>query len=203
MASIAGRRQPRHSHPKNAQARRRLIDQRRRVERQDIQPRQVDHQIEQGESETSERIADMRRDYERRLEEFRQSNAAIFEPLNKGEDGSNACNSTETPNLAPKTVPSACSRPSSPQHLGPSRLEPQMLEDHWGNQQRRQSGKKPVIPPGDGPYVVVSKRAGKLGPCNTWVIDHQTGEQVMEAVRYRVRADELQRIGNDGDVAIE
>ncbi|KAH9983792.1 hypothetical protein BJV74DRAFT_797259 [Russula compacta] len=173
MASIAGRRQTRHSHPKNTQAR-------RRPERPDIQPRQVDHQIEKRESETSERIAEMRRDYERRVEEFRQSNAALFELLNKGEDGSNACNPTETPNPAPKTAPSACSRLSSAQYLGPSRLGPQMLEDDRGNQQWRQSDKKPAIPSADESYVVVTKRAGKLGPCNTWVIDHRTGEQIVE-----------------------
>ena len=198
MASIMRHRIARHSHPVNTQARRRLAGERQRGEEHDICLQQIHHLDEQEPRDTSEQIAGLRYDYEKRIEEFRCQNAEIFARRSANEYGP-----TEGPNPEGETAPPPCSQPSSPQYPRPSRLGPQMLEDYRGNQPHRQSGKKPIIPSADRSYVVVSKRAGKLGPCNTWVIDHQTGEQIMETVRYRVRADKLQRIDEDGDIAIE
>jgi hypothetical protein len=72
---------------------------------------------------------------------------------------------------------------------------------------RRHDAQQFVLPPkrdqaaaaADGKFVVVARRVPKLGPCGTVVIDHATGEQISVTRRYRVRAEQLRSIDEDGD----
>jgi hypothetical protein len=141
-----------------------------------------------------QQILSLRHDYERRVEQFREERSELFDSQDEFKGKWHTLPATIDESNSPDF-----SRPPSP--AGPSR---------WA-QRRRYEAERIVTPKShpqdnaaarsaaDGPFVVVAKRGPKLGPCGTVVIDHETGRDLLETRRYRVRADELQSIDEDGD----
>ncbi|KAF8480493.1 hypothetical protein DFH94DRAFT_743474 [Russula ochroleuca] len=161
-------------------------------------------------AEDERRIADLRRDYEGRIEQFRQQNADIF-GLDIGfEEGAEDAIAMAIVGeyYSPPTSPVFSHHPLPQSAGGPSRSGARMQE---GRRQalRRHGAQQFIVPQerdmasaseaADGQFVVVARRVPKLGPCGTVVINHETGEQILEKRRYRVRAEELQSIDGDGD----
>ncbi|KAN0109029.1 hypothetical protein V8E52_009663 [Russula decolorans] len=150
-----------------------------------------------------ERIADMRREYEGKLERFRRENADIFGFPVKGASeyfGPLSPEPFERGDLQQEISP-----PTLPQGAGSSRFGHGAQEDR--KQQRQYTQKRacdlPItVSPGDkatGSVVVVARRVQKLGPCGTVVIDHETGEEKLVTKCYQVREEELRSIDGDGD----
>jgi hypothetical protein len=150
-----------------------------------------------------ERIADMRREYEGKLERFRRENADMFGfPVEGASEYSDPLSPEpfEREDLQQEIPP-----PTLPQGAGPSRSGQGALEDR--KQQRRYTPLRKANPPisvspGDkatGSVVVVARRVQKLGPCGTVVIDHETGGEKLVTKCYQVREEELRSIDGDGD----
>jgi hypothetical protein len=150
-----------------------------------------------------ERIADMRREYEGKLERFRRENADIFGfPVEGDSEYSDPLSPEpfEREDLQQDIPP-----PTLPQGAGPSRSGQGAREDR--KQQRQYTPQcecdLPItVSPGDkatGSVVVVARRVQKLGPCGTVVIDHETGEEKLVTKCYQVREEELRSIDGDGD----
>jgi len=189
MAQLAERRQAMRSRRDAVQAYQRVMEEqsRRHAERA---------QAEQEERDRTEQILSLRRDYERRVEQFREERAELFG--SQDELGGKCHTAMETTDGSDSL---GLSRPPSP--AGPSR---------WAQRRRHRHESEQIVTPKShpqdnaaarfaprGPFVVVAKRGPKLGPCGTVVIDHETGRDMLETTRYRVRADELQSIDEDGD----
>ncbi|KAI9456575.1 hypothetical protein F5148DRAFT_368044 [Russula earlei] len=173
MAAIAARMRALHAHVIDEPERRRRIEEARRREGLDID-------LEPEERETAGPFAVLRREYELSIEQFRRENAGMF-----------ATAETNDVNAAP----GISGRPGSPsRQLGQRRRMPGAVATT-----RRQHDDSAAAASGDAAFVVVARRVPKLGPCGTMVMNHATGEQVMETKRYRVRADELQLVDEDGD----
>lgn len=165
--------------------------------------------LDQAENEEG-RIAILRRDYEDRLERFRQENADIFGiPAEGVSEHSNPLSPEpfEGEDL-PREIPHYTLSRNGP----PSRFVPGAQEDHRQHQQhtplRRQNAHPFTVSQSDedetsvgadGQFVVVARRVQKLGPCGTVVIDHETGDEKLVTKRYRVREEELFSIDSDGD----
>jgi hypothetical protein len=189
---LAERRQAMRSQRDGVQAYQRVMEEQGRLTGRNA----MREQAEQEERNRREQILSLRRDYEQRVEEFREERWELFGSQDgSGSDGrSRTGMETNDGNDSPEL-----SRPPSP--AGPSRRA----------QQRRHEAEQIVTPKlrpqdhavahlaADGPFVVVAKRGPKLGPSGTVVIDHETGRDMVETKRYRVRADELQSIDGDGD----
>lgn len=186
MAPLAERRQARHVRFDVDQARQSFMEEQRRREEQS----HPGH--EQPERGRREQILMLRRDYEQRVAQFREERAELFGSQDEFDAGAGD-NLPEFPHpLAPSPQAGA----------GPSRGAPGRR--HGAEQQivaptSRQQDCGATRSAPDGPFVVVAKRVPKLGPCGTMVIDHETGMQMVETRRYRVRADELQSVDEDGD----
>ena len=191
MAQLAERRQTMRSQRDDVQAYQRVMEEQARLARRHAERRQA----EQEESYRREQqILNLRRDYERRVEQFREERSELFDSQDEFEGKWHTPPETMDASNSPDF-----SRPPSP--AGPPR---------WV-QRRRYEAEQNVTPKlhpqdnaaacsaADGPFVVVAKRGPKLGPCGTVVIDHETGRDMLETRRYRVRADELQSIDEDGD----
>ena len=136
------------------------------------------------------------------LRRFREGRAELFSPHDELKGGSYIA--TQAIEAGAATNFSEGSRQPLQEGAGPSRRP-----------QRRRHGAEQTVTPKlhqqdnanaaanlNGPFVLVAKRVPKLGPCGTLVIDHDTGMEMLETRRYRVRADELQSIDEDGDSAM-
>jgi len=190
LVLLAERRQAMRSQRDGVQTCQRVMEEQSRLARRHAMCKQA----EQEEKYRREQVLSLRRDYEQRIEQFREERAELFgsqdEFKGKSRTAMETIDGSDSPEL---------SRPPSP--AGPSR---------WA-QQRRHEAEQSVTPTlhpqdhaaarfaADGPFVVVAKRGPKLGPSGTVVIDHETGRDMVETRRYRVRADELQSIDGDGD----
>jgi len=190
LVLLAERRQAMRSQRDGVQAYQRVMEEQSHL----TQRHAMREQDEQDERCRKEQVLSLRRDYERRVEQFREDRAELFgsqdEVKGKSRNAMETTDESNSPEL---------SRPPSP--AGPSR---------WTLQCRHEAEQivTPKLHPqdnatarlaADGPFVVVAKRGPKLGPCGTVVIDHETGRDMVETRRYRVRADELQSIDGDGD----
>ena len=190
MAQLAERRQAMRSQRDVVQAYQRVMEEQSRLTRRHAERERA----EREERDRTEQILSLRRDYERRVEQFREECAELFGSQDELEGKRHTAMETTDGSDS-----SELSRPPSP--AGPSR---------WA-QGRHHESEQIVTPKShpqdnaaacfaaDGPFVVVAKRGPKLGPCGTVVIDHETGRDMLETRRYRVRADELQSIDEDGD----
>jgi hypothetical protein len=171
----------------------------------------LEHQkmLDQAENK-EERIAILRRDYEGRIEQFRQENSTIFSYPAEGDSEYFHLLSPEP--FQSDDIPPEIFHPTLPQGEGPSRLGEGMQEDRKPHQQstplRRQNAQEFIGSPGDGAaesvwadgrFIVVARRVQKLGPCGTVVLDHATGEEKVVTKHYRVREEELYSIDGDGD----
>jgi hypothetical protein len=202
MAALAERRQARHVRFDVEQARQSFVEEQRRKD----EPNHPVHeqQVEQAERDRREQIVMLRRDYEQRVARFREERAELFGSQDQFEGEQYA---------AGETVDTGAgnSSPEFPHPLAPS---PQSgAGPSLGAPGRRHEAEQIVAPKSrqqdgaalatrsapDRPFVVVAKRVPKLGPCGTMVIDHETGMQMVETRRYRVRADELESVDEDGD----
>jgi len=157
-----------------------------------------------------ERVAILRRDYEGRVEQFRQENSTIFSFPAEGV--SEYFDPLSPEPFEREDLPSEVSLPTFPQSVGTSRLGQGTQEDHKPLQQntplRRHSAQQFTVSSrdeaatsvgADEQFVVVARRVQKLGPCGTVVLDHDTGEEKLVTKRYRVREEELYSIDGDGD----
>ena len=190
MAQLAERRQTMRSQRDGIQAYQRVMEEQSRLTRRHAERGQA----EQEERYRREQILSLRRDYERSVEQFREERSELFGSHDESKGKRHSAMETIDGSNSPEF-----SRPPSP--AGPS---------HWAERRRHQT--EQILAPkshpqdnyaprlaADGPFVVVAKRGPKLGPCGTVVIDHETGRDMLETRRYRVRADELQSIDEDGD----
>jgi hypothetical protein len=151
-----------------------------------------------------ERIADMRREYEGKLERFRRENADIFGfPV---EGASEYFDPLSPEPFERGDLQQEISPPTLPQGAGPSRLGQGPQEDRKQQRQytpqceydltnHRVAGRQGHS---EG-VVVVARRVQKLGPCGTVVIDHETGDEKLVTKCYQVREEELHSIDGDGD----
>jgi hypothetical protein len=198
MAGLAERRQAQHSQFDVDQVHQRSVEeQQRREGRRHTERKQ---QVEQARGDRREQILMLRRDYESRVEQFREERAELFDSQD-GFEGEGYAAEEMIEAEAGNNMPEF-SRPPSPQGgAGPSHSAQQRR--HEAEQivapKSRQQNSTTASSETDRPFVVVAKRVPKLGPCGTMVIDHETGMQMLETRRYRVRADELQSIDEDGD----
>jgi hypothetical protein len=143
-----------------------------------------------------ERVAILRRDYESKVEQFRQENSTIFG--------------------FPVEGVSEYFLPSSPEPFEGGDLPPEIPQENRKPHQQhapllRHGAHQFIVPPrdeaatsvgADDQFVVVVRRVQKLGPCGTVILDHDTGEEKVVTKRYRVREEELQSIDGyslDGD----
>lgn len=162
-----------------------------------------------ADDDDSRRIADLRRDYEGRIERFRQQNADIFGfGFEGGAEDPRAMAIVGEYYSPPGSPVFPHPHPQFPQSAGgPSRsgdrrqaLRRQGAQQFIVSQERDEDAAAAAASGAeDGQFVVVARRVPKLGPCGTVVIDHETGEQILEKRRYRVRAEELHSIDGDGD----
>lgn len=200
MAALAERKQARHVRFNVEQARQSFMEEQRC--RQEPSHPGSEQRVEQAERGRREQIVMLRRDYEQRVEQFRAERAELFgsqdqlegERYTAGEtiDAEAMDNSPEFPHPLAHS-PQGCA--------GPSRGAPgrrRGAEQIVAPKSRQQDGAATRSAP-DRPFVVVAKRVPKLGPCGTMVIDHETGMQMVETRRYRVRAEELESVDEDGD----
>jgi hypothetical protein len=200
MARLAERRQAQHSQFDVDQVRQRSVEeQQRREGRRHTESKQ---QVEQARRDRREQILMLRRDYESRVEQFREERAELFDSQD-GFEGERYPEEEMIEVQAENNMPEFL-RPSSPQgtSAGPSRSARQrrhQAEQIVAPKSSRQQNSTTASSETDRPFVVVAKRVPKLGPCGTMVIDHETGMEMLETRRYRVRADELQSIDEDGD----
>jgi hypothetical protein len=160
-------------------------------------------------TDDSRRIADLRRDYEGRIERFRQQNADIF-GFEEGAVDPIAMSIVGEYYSPPGSPVFSYPHPQMPHSAGgPSRSGGARMQGDRRQALRRQGAQRSIVPQErdeaaasgaeDEQFVVVARRVPKLGPCGTVVIDHETGEQILEKKRYRVRAEELYSIDGDGD----
>lgn len=163
--------------------------------------------LDQAENEEG-RIAILRRDYEDRLERFRQENADIFGlPAEGVSEHSLSPEPFEGGDL-PREIPHYTLSWNAP----PSRVVPGAQEDRQQPQQHTPQHRRDAHPStvsqsdeaetsvgADGQFVVVARRVQKLGPCGTVVIDHETGDEKLVTKRYKVREEELYSLDSDGD----
>ena len=189
MAQLAERRQALRAQADGVQARQRGVRGRHTESKQDERDRR-------------QQILSLRNDYERRVEQFREERAELFSPHDELKGGSYIA--TQAMEAGAATNFSEVSRQPLQEGAGPSR----------GPQRRRHVAEQTVTSKLhqrdnanaaanlNGPFVLVAMRVPKLGPCGTLVIDHDTGMEMLETRRYRVRADELQSIDEDGDSAM-
>jgi hypothetical protein len=209
MAPIAERRQQALNATQledDVPGRRRFLEQRRRAG-EDLQRQKM--LLRQGGENNEERFAELRREYEGRVEQFRQEYPDIFSFA----DYSSPPGSPLFTEVGGDDFPDF-TRPSSPPSAGPSHLGPGMQEGSPQQRRvlRRQSARELIAPTsqqgrnkaaeseaGDDQFVVVAMRVRKLGPCGTVVIDHETDEEMLVTKRYKVRAEELRSIDEDGD----
>jgi hypothetical protein len=220
MASIAECKKALRSRLGDVQTRRRLVEEQRRAGGQGaVQLWQAQQQVEREEKYLGEGLATLRREYQQLVEQFRLDHAEIFagqeeSESESGDDGT----PTETPEResalsSPSPVLSR-SRSSSPHVMVPSSLGLHTREDRRQRQQGRmlhrhhaeqaairasQQDNAAASSATDNPFVVVARRVRKLGPCGTVVINHETGNDIVETKRYRVRVDDLHSIDGDGD----
>src|SRR6266850_2768404 len=202
MAALAERRQARHVRFDVEQARQSFMEEQRR--REELSQPGHEQQVEQAERDRREQIVMLRRDYEQRVAQFREERAELFGSQDQFEGERVAARETIDAgagnNLPEFPHPLA---PSSEGGAGPSRGAPgrhygaEKIVDPKSRQQDSTALATRSAP--DRPFVVVAKRVPKLGPCGTMVIDHETGMQMVETRRYRVRADELESVDEDGD----
>ena len=209
MAPIAERRQQALNAAQledDVPSRRRFLEQRRRAG-EDLQRQKM--LLLQGNENYEERLAELRREYEGRVEQFRQENASIFSLVGyTSPPGSPLFTEVGADDFPDFT------RPSSPPSEDPSHLGPGTHEDgsHRRRVLRRHSARDLIAPTsqqgrkrlaaseaGDEEFVVVAMRVPKLGPCGTVVIDHKTDEEMLVTKHYKVRAEELRSIDGDGD----
>ena len=141
-------------------------------------------------------IAILRRDYEGRVERFREENKEIFSfpPRDMAEY-------FDPSSPEPFDHGDLPLHPLLRQSAGPSRLGQGIQEGRNQHQQptllRRHGAAASVG--ADEHFVVVARRVQKLGPCGTVVLDHDTGEEKVVTKRYRVREEELYSLDGDGD----
>ena len=169
--------------------------------------------LHQAKSE-EERVAILRRDYEGKVEQFRQENADVFGFAVEGVSEHFDYSSPLSPEpFECGDLPPEVSHPMLPHSSGPSHFGQRSQEDRKQHQQdrtplRRHGAQQFVVSPrdnateslgADGQFVVVARRIRKLGPCGTVVIDHDTGDEKLVTKRYRVREEELRSIDGDGD----
>ncbi|KAI0297364.1 hypothetical protein BC826DRAFT_1174428 [Russula brevipes] len=198
------------------QTRRRLEEEQRRGG-QGVQLQQAQQQVEREERYLGEGFAAVRREYQLLVEKFRLDNPEIFAGQEEsesefGDDGT----PTETPDResAFSSPSQVFSRTSSPHVMVPSNLGLHTPEDSRRRQQGRmlhrdhaeqaairasQQDNAAASSATDNSFVVVARRVRKLGPCGTVVINQETGKDMVETKRYRVRVDDLQSIDGDGD----
>jgi hypothetical protein len=166
--------------------------------------------LDRAENE-EERIAVLRRDYEGKLEQFRQENADIFGFPAEGVSEYSFNPLSPEPFQGGNLLPEISHRTLS-QSEGSLRFGEGTQEDRKQHQQyaplRRQNAHAFAVSQrdeaetsvgADGQYVVVARRVQKLGPCGTVVIDHDTGDEKLVTKCYRVREEELYSIDGDGD----
>ena len=214
MAMIVERRQQAlNAHLEGGVHRRRhFIEQQRRAEA-DLQRQEM--LLNQGE-DNEQRLAELRREYEERVEQFRRENAPIFGfqevPLPEYYSPPGSPLFSEFGDHLPEFLPEFTAPPLPQSAPGPSRSGSGIQEDREQQQPRalvRQNAEQIIAPQqcdeaaaseaGEEQFVVVARRVPKLGPCGTVVINHETDEEMLVTKRYRVRAEELQSIDEDGD----
>ena len=190
MAQLAERRQAMRSHRDGAQAYQRVMEEQARLARRHAERQQAE---QEERYRRDQQILSLRRDYERRVEQFREERSELFGSQDEFKGKWHAPSETidESNSLD-------FSRPPSP--AGPPRwAQRRRYEAEQIATQSHPQDNAAARSAADGPFVVVAKRGPKLGPCGTVVIDHETGRDMLETRRYRVRADELQSIDEDGD----
>ncbi|KAH9958227.1 hypothetical protein BC827DRAFT_1269664 [Russula dissimulans] len=196
MASIANPRGLQYEVGRNDEQQRRMAVMQEQVEaalqRLPDQPRHGAVAAEQEERFLVGRFSVLRREYERTVEQFRQQNPDLFAPPHSDDNRRTPTDSPES--SRPGNIPPEVSRAPSPQAADASHPEPRRRDEAEVSTQRQLQTNN-----ADGTFVMVARRVPKLGPCGTLVLDHGTGEQMMETRRYRVRTDALHDIDEDGD----
>ncbi|KAI0305208.1 Peroxin 13, N-terminal region-domain-containing protein [Multifurca ochricompacta] len=238
MASIVERSRVLHSRLKDVQDGRRRAEEHRREEGQRVRIEQIHRLFEEQERILRERLAALQEEYAQVVMQLSQEEMEVHvvkEELEMETISNNEYTPTETSDCSQKRrSPTPGLRASQEAEIrrreekylppwagpgnvlpnvsnGPSRLGPQVMEDHENRQARglrRHHAQQLVMPsPRDAntaagresgvPFIVVARRVQVLGPSGTAVFDEETLEPKVEIKHFRLRVDELDQFMNE------